>query len=121
LANYATIAGTTPTSSELIWLPGVGTITASTSVTCETIYIPKNAGLALWSLKSDNTGVCELSFKISTGSIYSYGVASKSVTTIKDFSFSPSYPLVGLYGYEDTTIMSFGVITYNSTLCPKDP
>ncbi len=45
IADYNTIAGTSPTTSELLWLPGIGITTASSSVTCETIIIPKTAGI----------------------------------------------------------------------------
>lgn len=35
------------------------------------------------------------------------------------WTFSPGYPLVGLFGYEDTGIEKLGFIQYNSTVCPR--
>ncbi len=45
VVDYSQIAGSIPTESELIWLPGVGNVTPGIGVTCEKVYIANTAGI----------------------------------------------------------------------------
>lgn len=76
LADYATIAGDTPTESELTWLPGVGLVEASSSNICETIYIDKTAGIDSWEVTYDSNGIFQSAFHVSNGEIHTYGINS---------------------------------------------
>ena len=46
IADYSLLAsGSSPASTDVIWLSGVGTVTVGTFVKCAETYIPKGAGL----------------------------------------------------------------------------
>jgi hypothetical protein len=45
IVDYSQISQSVPKESELIWLPGVGTVTPGIGVSCEKIYIANTAGI----------------------------------------------------------------------------
>lgn len=48
VVDYSTLSSDYPTSDELLWLPGLGDVTADDELTCEEIIIPRTAGLTTW-------------------------------------------------------------------------
>ena len=110
-----------PEDSELMWLPGIGIVEASSGVTCETTKIERTAGLEKWTITSDGSGITSHYFEISNGIIQYYGnpttsLAKKSQT----FYFSPKYPMVGLFGWTYGTLQGVGTLEYNSQICPRE-
>lgn len=111
-----------PTDSELVWLPGLGVTSDSVANTkCQTVVIERTAGMVRWDLISDPSGIVMSAFKISNGDIYSYGLGSQGSTNTQTFTFTPDYPMVGIYGYASTggVVSGLGCIFYDSSKCPK--
>ncbi len=76
-------------------------------------------GLSSWVIFSDLGGINFSYLTFSNGDTVGVGKYSTSVQTETDFSFSPTEPLIGLYGYKDSksTILGLGMVTYSSSYC----
>lgn len=118
IADYSAITGTQK-PTDLLWLTGLGITTASSTVKCYTYTIPRGEGLKQWTVYSDSNGINYSTIYLSSGTDYTYGKATSLPQTATIFTFAPSEPLVGLYGYQDSALHmnALGMITYNSAYC----
>jgi hypothetical protein len=114
-----------PTSSELIWLPGVGqTEKIDNEVKCETVVAKKGVGFTLWNTTSE-TGISEIArsqITLSNLVNISYGLESEATGAARVFDFTYDYPLRGLWGYQSNSlgsIQALGFIFYNGTACDR--
>ncbi len=118
IADYSTLTGSEKPTN-LLWLTGLGITTESSTVKCYTYTIPHGVGLKTWTVYADTNGINYSTIYFSSGVTYTYGKATTLTQTATTFTFSPSEPLVGLYGYQDSNLHmnALGVITYASSYC----
>jgi len=120
ITDYADNAADMPSSSELLWLPGIGETQASSTLECDTTVIPRTAGIERWDILWDRTGIILSAYRVSDGTTYSYGIMGQYQTTTQTYRFTPDYPMVGIFGYwNNVQVQAFGTINYDSAICPK--
>ena len=81
-----------PLDKDLIWLNGVGSITPTAEIQCETLHLAKTQEIAKWTLFTENEVILGASIELSDGLLEMYGKATNEKHE------SIILELVGLWG-----------------------
>lgn len=103
-------------------MPGIGDLSQAEGTECETYIMQPGVGLQYWELTFNSQGIQTSFFQSSEGKYFQYGVSNDNLAeqTVK-YSFTPSEPMMAIWGFETSRITSLGMITYQESECRLPP